>query len=112
VEDKYGTQEVKLPARDLALYPSTSLHHVKPVRRGARIASFFWLQSMVRDDSVRTMLVDLNQTIRELTADRGIDDAACVRLTGLYHNLIRHWADVQFLCAFASCRTRRGLVTL
>jgi hypothetical protein len=93
VEDRYGTQEVKLPAGDLVLYPATSLHHVKPVTRGVRIASFFWLQSMVRDDNVRTMLFDLDQTIQELTAEKGIDDAACVRLTGLYHNLVRYWAD-------------------
>ncbi|HWE21509.1 MAG TPA: Fe2+-dependent dioxygenase [Hyphomicrobiaceae bacterium] len=94
VEDKYGTQEAKLPAGDLVLYPSTSLHHVKPVTRGARIASFFWLQSMVRDDNARTMLFDLDQTIQQLSAERGIEDPACVRLTGIYHNLIRHWADV------------------
>src|SRR5262247_2191017 len=93
VEDKYGTQEVKLPAGDLVLYPSTSLHHVKAVTRGARVASFFWLQSMVRDDNARTMLFDLDQTIQELSAERGIEDAACVRLTGVYHNLIRYWAD-------------------
>jgi PKHD-type hydroxylase len=93
VEDKYGTQEVKLPAGDLVLYPATSLHYVKPVTRGVRIASFFWLQSMVRDDNVRTMLFDLDHTIQELTAEKGIDDAVCVRLTGLYHNLIRYWAD-------------------
>jgi PKHD-type hydroxylase len=93
VEDRYGTQEVKLPAGDLVLYPATSLHHVKPVTRGVRIASFFWLQSMVRDDNVRTMLFDLDQTIQELTAEKGIDDAVCVRLTGLYHNLVRYWAD-------------------
>ena len=93
VEDKYGTQEVKLPAGDLVLYPSTSLHHVKAVTRGARVASFFWLQSMVRDDNARTMLFDLDQTIQQLSAERGIEDPACVRLTGIYHNLIRHWAD-------------------
>ncbi|HEY7549050.1 MAG TPA: Fe2+-dependent dioxygenase [Hyphomicrobiaceae bacterium] len=93
VEDRYGTQEVKLAAGDLVLYPATSLHHVKPVTRGVRIASFFWLQSMVRDDNVRTMLFDLDQTIQELTAEKGIDDAVCVRLTGLYHNLVRYWAD-------------------
>jgi PKHD-type hydroxylase len=93
VEDRYGTQEVKLPAGDLVLYPSTSLHHVKAVTRGARVASFFWLQSMVRDDNARTMLFDLDQTIQDLSAERGVDDAACVRLTGIYHNLIRYWAD-------------------
>ncbi len=94
VEDKYGTHEVKLPAGDLVLYPSTSLHHVKPVTRGARVASFFWLQSMVREDSQRALLFDLDQTIQELSAERGIEDAACVRLTGIYHNLIRQWAEV------------------
>jgi PKHD-type hydroxylase len=93
VEDKYGTHEVKLPAGDMVLYPATSLHHVKPVTRGARIASFFWLQSMIRDDAARSMLFDLDQTIQELTAERGLEDAACVRLTGIYHNLIRYWAD-------------------
>ena len=94
VEDKYGTHEVKLPAGDLVLYPSTSLHHVKPVTRGTRMASFFWLQSMVREDSQRALLFDLDQTIQELSAERGIEDAACVRLTGIYHNLIRQWAEV------------------
>ena len=94
VEDKYGAHEVKLPAGDLVLYPSTSLHHVKPVTRGARVASFFWLQSMVREDSARALLFDLDQTIQELSAERGIEDAACVRLTGIYHNLIRCWAEV------------------
>ncbi len=93
VEDRYGTQEVKLPAGDLVLYPATSLHHVKPVTRGLRTASFFWLQSMVRDDNARTLLFDLDQTIQELSAERGIEDPACVRLTGIYHNLIRYWAD-------------------
>jgi len=93
VEDRYGTQEVKLSAGDLVLYPSTSLHHVKPVTRGTRTASFFWLQSMVRDDNARTLLFDLDQTIQQLSAERGIEDAACVRLTGIYHNLIRYWAD-------------------
>jgi PKHD-type hydroxylase len=93
VEDKYGTQEVKLSAGDLVLYPSTSLHHVKPVTRGARTSSFFWLQSMVRDDNARTLLFDLDQTIQQLSAERGVEDAACVRLTGIYHNLIRYWAD-------------------
>ena len=93
VEDKYGAHEVKLPAGDMVLYPSTSLHHVKPIIRGARLASFFWLQSMIREDSARSMLFDLDQTIQELTVERGVADAACVRLTGIYHNLIRYWAD-------------------
>lgn len=93
VEDKYGTHEVKLPAGDLVLYPSTSLHHVKAITRGARVASFFWLQSMIRGDSERTLLFDLDQTIQELSAEKGVEDPACVRLTGIYHNLIRLWAD-------------------
>jgi PKHD-type hydroxylase len=93
VEDNYGTHEVKLPAGDMVLYPSTSLHHVKPVTRGVRVASFFWLQSMVREDSARSMLFDLDQTIQELSAERGVEDPACVRLTGIYHNLVRYWAD-------------------
>jgi PKHD-type hydroxylase len=94
VEDNYGTQEVKLPAGDMVLYPSTSLHHVKAVTRGTRIASFFWLQSMIRDDGARALLFDLDQTIQQLSLERGVADAACVRLTGIYHNLIRHWADL------------------
>jgi PKHD-type hydroxylase len=94
VEDKYGTHQVKLPAGDLVLYPSTSLHHVKPVTRGFRLASFFWIQSMIRDDQARSMLFDLDQTIQELSVGRGIDDPACVRLTGIYHNLIRYWAEM------------------
>jgi len=94
VEDKYGVHEVKLPAGDLVLYPATSLHHVKPVTRGTRIASFFWLQSMIRDDGARSMLFDLDQTIQELATERGVEDAVCVRLTGIYHNLIRYWADL------------------
>ena len=77
----------------MVLYPSTSLHHVKPVTRGTRLASFFWLQSMIRDDGARSLL-DLDQTIQELSPERGVEDGACVRLTGIYHNLIRYWADV------------------
>jgi PKHD-type hydroxylase len=93
VEDNYGTHEVKLPAGDMVLYPSTSLHHVKPVTRGVRVASFFWLQSMIREDSARSLLFDLDQSIQELTAQKGVEDPVCVRLTGIYHNLIRYWAD-------------------
>lgn len=93
IEDKYGAHEVKLAAGDAVLYPSTSLHHVKPVTRGHRVASFFWLQSMIRDDGQRTLLFDLDQTIQELSVERGVDDPACVRLTGIYHNLLRQWAD-------------------
>jgi PKHD-type hydroxylase len=83
VEDKYGTHEVKLPAGNMVLYPS-SLHHVKPVTRGGRVASVFRLQSMIRDAAARSLLLDL-----ALSAERGGDDAACMRLTGVYHNLIR-----------------------
>ncbi len=93
VEGHYGAQEVKLPAGDLVLYPSTSLHKVEPVTRGERVASFFWLQSMIRDDQHRSLLFDLDQTIQELGAEVGADHSAAVRLTGIYHNLIRAWAD-------------------
>ncbi len=93
VEGYYGAQEVKLPAGDLVLYPSTSLHKVEPVTRGERVASFFWLQSMIRDDQHRSLLFDLDQTIQELGAEVGADHSAAVRLTGIYHNLIRAWAD-------------------
>jgi PKHD-type hydroxylase len=93
IEDNYGTQEVKLPAGDIVLYPSTSLHHVTPVTRGARVASFFWLQSMVRDDGERTLLFDLDSSIRALAAAQGTNDPEVVRLSGIYHNLLRRWAD-------------------
>lgn len=93
IEDHYGMQEVKLPAGHLVLYPSTSLHRVEPVTRGERIASFFWLQSLVRSDQNRTILFDLDQTIQELIARDGANDPHVVRLTGVYHNLIRTWVD-------------------
>ncbi|MDO8423277.1 MAG: Fe2+-dependent dioxygenase [Parvibaculum sp.] len=93
IEDNYGTQEVKLPAGDIVLYPSTSLHHVTPVTRGARVASFFWLQSMVRDDGERTLLFDLDSSIRALASEYGTNDPEVVRLSGIYHNLLRRWAD-------------------
>lgn len=91
VEDTYGTHSVKLPAGDMILYPATSLHRVAPVTRGARIASFFWIQSLVKDDSERTLLFDLDRTIMEL-GQRSPDDAALVRLTATYHNLVRKWS--------------------
>jgi PKHD-type hydroxylase len=94
VEDHYGTQKVKLPAGDMVLYPATSVHHVTPVTRGYRVASFFWVQSMVRDDQARRMLFDLDQSVQQLTVDRGHDDATVVKLTGLYHNLLRRWAEL------------------
>jgi PKHD-type hydroxylase len=93
VEDTYGAHDVKLPAGHLILYPSTSLHHVRPVTRGARIASFFWVQSMVRDDGERTLLFDLDLAIQRLHGEQP-DSAAAVQLTGVYHNLLRRWADV------------------
>jgi PKHD-type hydroxylase len=93
IEDTYGTHGVKLPAGHMILYPSTSLHHVRPVTRGARIASFFWIQSMIRDDGERTLLFDLDVAIQRLSAERP-DHPAAVQLTGVYHNLVRRWADV------------------
>jgi PKHD-type hydroxylase len=91
IEDTYGVHSVKLPAGHLILYPSTSLHAVRPVTRGARVASFFWIQSMVRDDGQRTLLFDLDSAIQRVSADT--DHPAVVQLTGVYHNLIRRWAD-------------------
>jgi PKHD-type hydroxylase len=93
IEDTYGVHAVKLPPGHLVLYPSTSLHHVRPVTRGARLASFFWIQSMVRDDGERTLLFDLDTAIQQLT-QTNIDHPAAVPLTGVYHNLLRRWAEV------------------
>lgn len=93
VEDTYGVHSVKLPMGHMVLYPSTSLHHVRPVTRGARIASFFWIQSMLRDDGERTLLFDLDTAIQRLTVDMPKHPAA-VQLTAVYHNLLRRWADV------------------
>lgn len=93
VEAAFGTQEVKLAAGSMVLYPSTSLHRVAPVTRGARVASFFWLQSMVRDDGARALLFDLDQSIQALAATHGQGAPEIVRLTGVYHNLMRRWAD-------------------
>jgi len=92
VEDTYGVHAVKLPAGDMVLYPSTSLHRVTPVTRGARVASFFWIQSLVRDDGARTLLFDLDSAIQQLGTDTP-DHPACVQLTGVYHNLLRRWAE-------------------
>lgn len=93
VVDTYGTHEVKLPAGDLILYPSSSLHRVHPVTRGARVCSFFWVQSMVRDDAQRRMLFELDQTILKLRARLG-ETEETVALTGHYHNLLRMWSEV------------------
>jgi PKHD-type hydroxylase len=93
VEDTYGVHPVKLPAGHAVLYPSTSLHHVRPVTRGARLCSFFWLQSMVRDDGRRSLLFDLDLAIQRLNHDHP-DHPSAVQLTGVYHNLLRQWAEV------------------
>jgi PKHD-type hydroxylase len=93
IEDTYGVHEVKLPAGHLVLYPASSLHNVRPVTRGARVASFFWIQSMVRDDSARTLLFDLDSAI-QLLAQGHVDHPVAVPLTGVYHNLLRRWAEV------------------
>lgn len=92
VEDTYGVQKVKLPAGDMILYPSTSLHRVTPVTRGARVASFFWIQSMVRDDAQRSLLFDMDMSIIRL-AQEAPGSPALVSLTGCYHNLLRMWAE-------------------
>jgi PKHD-type hydroxylase len=93
VEDTYGVHSVKLPAGHLVLYPSTSLHSVRPVTRGARMAAFFWIQSMVRDDGQRTLLFDLDTAIQRINQDNP-DHPASVQLTGVYHNLLRRWAEM------------------
>ncbi|PTW44659.1 PKHD-type hydroxylase [Sphingomonas faeni] len=93
IEDQFGPQSVKLPAGHMVLYPASSLHRVTPVTRGVRTASFFWLQSMVRDDGARRILFDLDQGVQAVAAAQGQGDPATVRLTGVYHNLLRRWAD-------------------
>jgi PKHD-type hydroxylase len=93
IEDTYGAQSVKLAAGDMVVYPASSLHRVTPVTRGARLACFFWVQSMVRDDAQRALLFDLDNAIQRLTATSA-DESARVHLTGCYHNLLRMWAEV------------------
>ena len=93
VEDTFGTHSVKLEAGDLVVYPASSLHRVAPVTRGMRQAAFFWIQSMVRDDGARTLLFDLDTSIRDLTA-AWADRDSLVRLTNCYHNLLRRWAEL------------------
>ena len=92
ISDTYGEHEVKLPAGDLILYPSSSLHRVEAVTRGARLASFFWVQSMVRDDASRRLLFELDTAIERLRTS-GSDQEAVLQLTGVYHNLLRRWAE-------------------
>lgn len=94
IEDLYGSHEIKLPSGDLVVYPASSLHLVTPVTRGTRVASFFWLQSMVRDAHARSLIFDLDTAIQALVERLGRDDPETVKLTGIYHNLIRHWAEV------------------
>lgn len=93
VETPFGVQQVKLPAGHAVLYPSSSLHRVEPVTRGRRVASFFWIQSMIRDDAARASLFDLDQAIQTLGTTVGQNDPSIIRLTGVYHNLLRRWAD-------------------
>ena len=98
VEDTYGSKSVKLPAGHMVLYPATSLHRVEPVTRGARVSSFFWIQSMIRQDAQRTLLFDLDQAIQKLAASSSAKEpdvkASSVQLTGVYHNLLRQWAEM------------------
>ena len=92
IEDTFGSHKVKLPAGDLVVYSATSRHHVTPVSRGSRWSSFFWIQSMIRDEAARTMLFELDNAIQSLRRRVG-DSEEVVSLTGLYHNLVRRWAD-------------------
>ena len=94
IEDTYGAQRVKLPAGDLVLYPGTSVHRVEPVTRGARLASFFWVESMVRSDEQRRLLHDMDTHLMQLRETVGETSPAVIGLTGTYHNLLRLWADV------------------
>jgi len=89
-----GQAPIKLPAGDMIVYPASSVHRVTPVTRGTRLAGFFWIQSMVRDAAAREMLFDLDRSIQELSASAGADAPALIRLTGLYHNLLRRWAEL------------------
>lgn len=94
VEDYYGSHKVKLPAGHLVLYPATSMHNVTPITRGVRVASFFWLQSMIRDEHARSIIFDLDLTIQSVVDRLGKASPEMVRLTGVYHNLIRYWSEV------------------
>lgn len=97
IEDTYGSKSVKLPAGHMVLYPSTSLHHVTPVTRGARVSSFFWLQSMISSDERRSLLFDMDIAIQRISGalpDHEVASESAVQLTGVYHNLIRQWAQM------------------
>ena len=93
IEDTYGAHAAKLPAGDLVLYPSTSLHKVNAVTRGARVASIFWVQSLVREDSQRTLLFEMDSALQKLNKTSA-DHSSLVQLTGVYHNLLRRWAEL------------------
>jgi len=93
IEDTYGAKSVKLPAGHLILYPSTSLHRVTPVTRGTRLCSFFWLQSMIRDNAQRALLFDMDTAIQRLGAENATHPSV-IQLTGVYHNLLRQWAEM------------------
>lgn len=94
IDDSYGSHRIKLPAGHLVLYPSTSLHMVTPVTRGSRVSSFFWLQSMIRDAHARRMTFDMDTAIQELVVRLGRNDPEVRKLTNIYHNLIRYWAEL------------------
>jgi PKHD-type hydroxylase len=94
IEDTYGEPSVKLPAGDMVLYPAASLHRVRPVKHGTRWASFFWVQSMVKDDGKRRELFDLDRAIQETRAALGDTHHGVVALTGAYHNLLRRWSEL------------------
>ncbi|WP_047392176.1 Fe2+-dependent dioxygenase [Chitinibacter sp. ZOR0017] len=93
IEDTYGLHEVKLAAGDMVLYPSSSLHRVEPITRGQRMASFMWMQSMIRDQGERGLLFELDTHIRQLRLEQG-DNATAIGLTGVYHNLLRKWGEI------------------
>ena len=94
IEDTYGVQAVKLSAGDMVLYPATSLHRVAPITRGSRWASFFWIQSLIKDDGKRRELFELDRAIAETRAVLGDEHHACIALTAVYHNLIRRWSEL------------------
>ena len=94
IEDLPAERQFKMPAGSMVVYPSTSIHRVAPIARGERLACFFWLQSMVKDNAARRLLFDLDQAIQQLSAERGIDDRLCVRLSAIYHNLTRRWSEI------------------
>ena len=93
IEDTYGTHSIKLAAGSMVLYPASSLHNVLPVTKGARISSFFWIQSMIRDDGQRSILFDMDTAIQQIRSEMP-DHQSIIQLTGVYHNLLRRWAEL------------------